>query len=222
VIENWVWLLLWGTVVGLDLVSVGQVMFARPLVAGTVAGMIVGDPIAGGTVGVVLELFALDVLPVGAVRYPDYGIGAVAAAATAAGAPGALGTGVAVCVGLGVAYLGEVGIRVVRSRNTEDMRRNRAALEEGDESVVIGTHLRSLLRDAVRSVAVTAAGLLLAVAAYRWSPVSARGAVLVTIVLVGAAIGAAAGGGMRLGGRGLALRWFGLGVAAGVVLVVML
>jgi len=220
--ENWVWLLLWGTVVGLDLVSVGQVMFARPLVAGTVAGMIVGDPVAGGTVGVVLELFALDVMPVGAVRYPDYGIGAVAAAATAAGAPGALGTGVAVCVGLGVAYLGEVGIRVVRSRNTEDVRRNRAALEEGDESVVVATHLRGLLRDTLRSVAVTAAGLLLAAVAYRWSPVTVRGAVLVTIVLVGAAIGAAAAGGMRLSGRGLALRWFGLGLAAGVVLVVML
>lgn len=220
--ESWVWLLLWGTVVGLDLVSVGQVMFARPLVAGTVAGMIVGDPIAGGTVGVVLELFALDVMPVGAVRYPDYGIGAVAAAATAAGAPGALGTGVAVCVGLGVAYLGEVGIRVVRSRNTEDMRRNRAALEEGDESVVVATHLRSLLRDTLRSVVVTTAGLLLAAAAYRWWPVTVRGAVLITIVLVGAAIGSAAAGGMRLSGRGLALRWFGLGVAAGVVLVVML
>jgi mannose/fructose/N-acetylgalactosamine-specific phosphotransferase system component IIC len=184
--------------------------------------MIVGDPVAGGTVGVVLELFALDVMPVGAVRYPDYGIGAVAAAATAAGAPGALGTGVAVCVGLGVAYLGEVGIRVVRSRNTEDMRRNRAALEEGDESVVVATHLRGLLRDTLRSVAVTAAGLLLAAVAYRWSPVTVRGAVLVTIVLVGAAIGAAAAGGMRLSGRGLALRWFGLGLAAGVVLVVML
>jgi hypothetical protein len=71
-------------------------------------------------------------------------------------------------------------------------------------------------------VAVTAAGLLLAAAAYRWSPITVRGAVLVTIVLVGAAIGAAAAGGMRLSGRGLALRWFGLGVAAGVVVVVML
>ena len=38
---------MWGTVVGLDLISVGQFMLARPLVAGTVAGMIVGDPVAG-------------------------------------------------------------------------------------------------------------------------------------------------------------------------------
>jgi mannose/fructose/N-acetylgalactosamine-specific phosphotransferase system component IIC len=221
VIEQWVWLLLWGGIVGLDLVSVGQVMFARPLVAGTVAGLIVGDPVAGGTVGVVLELFALDVLPVGAVRYPDYGLGAVAAAATAAGAPGALGTGVATCVGLGVAYLGEVGIRVVRSRNTEDVRRHRTALDAGEPRTVVSTHLRCLARDAARALVVTGVGLLLAAAVYRWPPVTVGGAVLVTVVLSGAAIGAAAAGGMRLSGRGLALRWFALGVVAGVIVTVV-
>jgi hypothetical protein len=42
----------------------------------------------------------------------------------------------------------------------------------------------------------------------------------VTVVVVGAAIGAAAAGGMRLSGRGLALRWFALGVAAGAVVAV--
>lgn len=149
-IETLAWLLLWGTVVGLDLVSVGQVMIARPLVAGTVAGAIAGDPVGGATVGAVLELFALDVLPVGAARYPDYGLGAVAAAATAAGAPGALGTGVGVCVGLAVAYLGEVGIRAVRGLNTADVRYRREALDAGDSAAVRGTQLRGLMRDTVR------------------------------------------------------------------------
>ena len=46
-----------------------------------------GDVEAGLRVGVLLELFALDVLPVGAVRYPDYGPATVAAVALAAGAP---------------------------------------------------------------------------------------------------------------------------------------
>jgi len=36
-------LLAWGTVVALDLVSVPQAMYARPVVAGTVAGLIAGD-----------------------------------------------------------------------------------------------------------------------------------------------------------------------------------
>ena len=43
-----------------------------------------------------LELFALDVLPIGAVRYPDYGPATVAAAALAAGAPWELGLGLSV------------------------------------------------------------------------------------------------------------------------------
>jgi mannose/fructose/N-acetylgalactosamine-specific phosphotransferase system component IIC len=218
-IETLAWLLLWGTVVGLDLVSVGQVMIARPLVAGTVAGAIAGDPVGGATVGVVLELFALDVLPVGAARYPDYGLGAVAAAATAAGAPGALGTGIGVCVGLAVAYLGEVGIRAVRGLNTADVRYRGEALDRGDTAAVRGTQLRGLMRDALRSAVVTALGLALAALVYRWPPVDVRGAVLVTLVLMGAALGVGATGGMRLSGRGLNLRWFVLGVVAGVVVV---
>jgi len=36
-------LLAWGTLVGLDLVSGPQIMIARPLVAGTVAGALAGD-----------------------------------------------------------------------------------------------------------------------------------------------------------------------------------
>jgi mannose/fructose/N-acetylgalactosamine-specific phosphotransferase system component IIC len=55
-------LVLWGAVVGLDLVSVPQAMLSRPLVAGTVAGWLAGDLEAGLRVGVLLELFALDVL----------------------------------------------------------------------------------------------------------------------------------------------------------------
>jgi hypothetical protein len=74
-------LLLWGTLVGLDLVSVPQAMISRPVVAGTVAGALAGDVEAGLRVGILFELFALDVLPVGAVRYPDYGPATVSAAA---------------------------------------------------------------------------------------------------------------------------------------------
>ena len=39
-------LLAWGTLVGLDLVTVSQTMIARPLVAGSVAGVILGTALA--------------------------------------------------------------------------------------------------------------------------------------------------------------------------------
>lgn len=215
-------LLLWGTVVGLDLVSVGQAMFARPLVAATVAGVVLGDPMAGATVGAILELFALDVLPIGAVRYPDYGVGAVAAAATAAHAPGALSTGIAVCVGLAVAYIGERGMRLVRLSNTADVRRVRHALDGGGVQAVVAIHTRGLFRDALRSLAVTALGLVMAFGVYRWSPVTLQEAVLVTVVVTGAALGSAAGGVMHaVAGRGAGLRWFGIGILGGLLWVVL-
>ena len=218
--ESVVWLMMWSVLVGLDLASVAQTMIARPLVAGTVAGMIVGDPAAGATVGVVLELFALDVLPVGAARYPDYGIGAVAAAATAAGAPGILGTGVSVGVGLAVAYLGGVGIHVVRVRNSADIDRHRAALDSGDPRIVAGLHLRGLGRDTLRTLVVAGLGLLLGAAAVRWSVVTVEGAVYVGIAVIGAALAAALSGAVRVTGHRVGLRWFVVGLAAGLAGVV--
>ena len=83
-IDNLALLGFWGVLVGLDMTSVAQSMLSRPLVAGTVAGTIVGDPAGGLMMGVLLELFALEVLPVGAARYPDCGLGAVAAVAVVA------------------------------------------------------------------------------------------------------------------------------------------
>ena len=74
--------------------SVPQGLLSRPLVAGTVAGWLAGDVEAGIRMGVLFECFALDVLPIGAVRYPDYGPATVVATALAAGAPWEFGLGV--------------------------------------------------------------------------------------------------------------------------------
>lgn len=214
-------LVLWGTLVGLDLASVGQIMISRPIVAGTVAGIILGDPLSGGTAGMILELYALDVLPVGVVRYPDYGLGAVAAATASAGAPGVFGIGVAVVVGLVVAAIGEVGVVMVRRANTRDVRRHRDELDAGRLHTVRDIHLRGLLRDVVRSLLVTLIGLGMAAAAYRWAPATRIGALLMTLVLIGTAIGAATSGIVRTVERTAVVRWFGLGIVLGVIFVVV-
>ena len=215
------WLLLWGTWVGLDLVSVGQIMIARPLVAGTVAGMIAGDPVAGMTVGIVLELFAFEVLPVGATKYPDYGLGAVAGAAAAADAPAILGTGVGVAVGLLVAYVGGKAIHRVRIQIARDVERHSAQLEAGDRSAVVGIHFRGLARDAVRSVLVVGMGLLVVALIRSWAPLTVQGAVYLGIVTLGSAVAAAVMGIIKLAGHKSAQRWFVIGLIGGLVGVIL-
>jgi mannose/fructose/N-acetylgalactosamine-specific phosphotransferase system component IIC len=208
-------LLVWGGVVGLDLVSVAQVMISRPFVAGTVAGFLIGDPGAGAMVGATLELFALDLLPIGAVRYPDYGPAAVAGAATAAGAPGILGLGPGVAVGLVVAYAGEWAIQTMRKLNSRDVQRLRGGLDAGDIAVIRHVHLRGILRDTVRALGVTSLGLAFAIVTRRWLPLGVRGVVLVSTVSVGAALAVAIAGALRLGGRGKGSAWLAAGLVIG-------
>lgn len=215
------WLLAWGVLVGLDLASLAQIMIARPLVAGTVAGLILGDVSAGVTVGVVLELFAFEVLPVGASKYPDYGLGAVTGAAAAAGAPAILGTGVGVAVGLLVAEVGGRSIHLTRIANGRDVERCHDALEAGHRSAVVGVHLRSLARDAARSLLVTGFGLILAAAVRRWAPFTIQGAVYLGIVTLGAAVAAAVMGVIQLTGHRSAQRWFVVGLIGGLVGVLL-
>lgn len=215
------WLLFWGTIAGLDLASVGQVMVGRPLVAGIVAGLLLGDPAAGALVGVTMELFALDLLPVGGARYPDYGPAAVAGVATAAGAPGVLGLGPAVVVALVVGYVGEVTVQLVRRANSADVQRRRAELDAGDPASIRRIQWRGMARDTARALAVTLIGLLLAAAVRRWLPLSLRGAVLVATVAVGAAVAVAVTGALRLGGRGPGRAWLAAGIVGGIAWVAL-
>ncbi len=215
-------LLLWGTLVGLDLASVAQIMITRPLVAGVVAGAIVGDVNAGLVVGVILELFALELLPFGAARYPDYGLGAVAAAATAAGAPGVFGLGIAVTVGLVVAYAGELSIQLVRRRTSVDVQKHRSSLDAGDVDTIYRLHLRGIGRDTVRSLALVAAGLLLAAGVQFVQPVTVLSAVGMMAAAIGIGLGTACVGGARVAASNTGgWVWLVIGLVAGTTWVVV-
>ncbi len=210
-------LLAWGTLVGLDLVSVPQMMIARPIVAGPIAGAILGDVATGLQLGVLFELFQYDILPVGAVRYPEYGPATIAAVSAAHAATGTLGLGLGAVVGLITAIAGGASLQAVRRLNTRAVHRAAAALETGDPRVLERLHVAGILRDAARAALVTAIGLTLAQLA-RGSlvgTVSFRGVVLLNVAAVGAALAAGTAGTLRLVGRGPSLRWFAAGLVGG-------
>ena len=212
-------LLLWGTVVALDLVSVPQAMLSRPLVVGAVAGWLVGDVETGLRIGAVLELFALDVLPIGAVRYPDYGPATVAAVALSAGAPWELGLSVGMALVL--AGLGGWSLQAVRRWNALSIQHRAAALAAGESRAIRRLQYAGLLRDAARGALLTGLGLISAWALGRWAVPDRETAVGLTLVAIGAGLSAVAGGAVRSAGRGARLRWLVAGAVAGTLLAVL-
>jgi mannose/fructose/N-acetylgalactosamine-specific phosphotransferase system component IIC len=214
-------LLLWGTLVGLDLVSVPQAMISRPLVAGVVAGMLAGDLEAGVRIGVLFELFALDVLPAGAVRYPDYGPATVGAVALGVGTPWELGLGISAALGLVLAVLGGWSLQVVRRSNARAIQRRAAALAAGESSAIRRLQYGGILRDTARGFVLTLAGLVLASTIADSVRLDRQTAVAFTLVAIGSALAAAASGVFRNSGRGSRLKWLVAGVATGVVLGIL-
>jgi len=212
-------LLGWGTLVGLDLVSVPQVMIARPIVAGSIAGAILGDVWTGLELGVLFELFQYDVLPVGAARYPEYGPATVAAVSAAHAAAGTVGIGIGAFVGLVTGMAGGISIHLLRRLNARATRGASARLEAGDTRALVHLHVAGILRDAVRAALVTALGLGLAqlARAFLAGTLTVRGVTLLDIAAVAAAIAAGVAGTLRVLGRGPNLRWFVAGVLGGTV-----
>jgi PTS system mannose-specific IIC component len=211
-------LLGWGTLVALDLVSVPQAMYARPLVAATVAGLIVGDLATGLWLGVLLEMFALDVLPVGAARYPDHGPATVAAVAAAAGAPWPSRIGPAVLLALLLAVLGGWSLQRLRFLNANALHARAAALASGSERALRMLQWGGVARDTLRGLLLTALGLAGAMLLRALPPVPLPMQGLLTAGAIGCGLAAVAGGALRSAGRGPRLHWLLAGGAVGLLL----
>ena len=210
-------LVLWGTIAGLDLASVLQGLLNRPLIAGTVSGLIIGDPEAGLRIGAALELFALDVLPVGASRYPDYGGATVAAVALGVWQPWAAALGPSVLLGLLLAQLGGWTVVTHRRINAWALHRAALALDRGDPGVATRLHLLGIGTDLVRSAGLILLGLA-AVAVLARAPHfdTATGQAL-TIVAIAGGLVALIGGALRRAGTARSLAWLAGGIALGVI-----
>ena len=213
-------LLAWGMLVGLDLVSVPQMMIARPIVAGPIAGVIVGDVSMGLQLGVVFELFQYDVLPVGGVRSPEYGPATVAAVSAAEAATGMVGIGIGAFVGLVTGMVGGISMHLLRRMNARAVHAAQGPLEAGDTRVLVGLHAMGILRDAARAALVTAFGLGVAQLAriFFAGQLTTRGATLLAVAAVAAALAAGTVGTFRLLGGGPHLRWLVAGALGGTAL----
>lgn len=162
---HWLSLTLLGAIVGVDATSFPQVMLSRPLVAGTLAGLLGGRPAEGLAIGALLEVFSLIILPIGASRYPESGTAAVAAAGGYLAAAGpqpepALLVG-AVLFGLGWERVG--GATVVRLRRDNERRAARYIPRTAPAGRELERrHMQALALDLARAGVVTLAGGLIA------------------------------------------------------------
>lgn len=149
-----------GTALGLDSVTVGQTMLSRPLVGATMAGAICGAPGAGLIAGALLEAVALETLPVGASRYPDWAPAGVTAGAIAAVAtPRVPAIALAVLVGLVVAWVSGASMIVLRHANGRRLAARQSDLTAGHRSAVSGLVWAGIGGDVVRAALVAMLGV---------------------------------------------------------------
>ncbi len=220
-------LVLLGAILGLDVVSFPQAMISRPIVAATLAGAFAGSPAAGLVVGVALECLALETLPFGASRYPEWGsasvVGGLVGTRAADGAllpdPGAWVVGVMAAIA--TAWVG--GWTMVQHRKliARWARPRLDQLAAGSMRTVVSLQVYGLTADLVRGGALTLLALLVAwpisgwaIDAWRLGAVETRGA-----LIIGAAAVAASAVWKVLHGYSVTRRLFVAGLAVGTLLV---
>jgi PTS system mannose-specific IIC component len=214
-------LALLGGVLGLDVVSFPQAMISRPIVAATLGGAFAGDAVSGLLIGTVLELIALDTLPLGASRYPEWGSASVVGGALFAAHPSHPSGSMAVAVlgTLAVAWIGGWTMVKLRGLNARWARQRREALATGSRDAVVGLQLLGLTADLLRAASFTAlAYAILAPTASAAVGVWGIDMRLSRAVVVGAAITVAASAAWKIFHSTLGVRWtFLAGLAAGTL-----
>ena len=185
-----------GALLGLDVVAFPQAMISRPIVAATAAGALAGNPLGGLTIGVALEFFALEAMPFGSSRYPEWGsaavIGGVLFGRVEVGTAGAMT--VAVLIALIAAGIGGTSMHLLRRLNAAVARRQQARIARGSGSAVTVVQLTGLTIDLIRAGLVTALILAIAIplydralASFVLTPVISRAVVVGTASAVGLA-----------------------------------
>jgi mannose/fructose/N-acetylgalactosamine-specific phosphotransferase system component IIC len=152
-----------GALLGLDVVSFPQAMISRPVVAATLAGAFIGHPPAGLFIGVVLEMIALDTLPFGASRYPEWGsagvVGGALFGAQPHGMPGALPA--CLLAALLTASISGWSMVVLRRLIAMRLEQTRDRIEEGSRNALLSLHLSGMSMDLLRGGVVTIIAMMI-------------------------------------------------------------
>ena len=151
-----------GGLLGLDVVSFPQAMISRPIVASTLAGAFIGHPESGLLIGVVLELIALDTLPFGASRYPEWGsasvVGGALFSAQTHGMPGALPA--SILAALLTASISSWSMVVLRRLIARRLEQTRDRIEDGSRGALLSLHLQGMTFDLLRGALVTTIAMM--------------------------------------------------------------
>jgi len=152
-----------GALLGLDVVSFPQAMVSRPIVAATLAGAFIGNPPAGLLIGVVLEMIALDTLPFGASRYPEWGsagvVGGALFAAQPAAMPGALPA--SLLAAPLTASISGWSMVMLRRLIASRLERTRDRMEEGSRDALLSLHISGMSMDLLRGGLVTITAMMI-------------------------------------------------------------
>ncbi len=212
-----------GAVLGLDTVSFPQAMLSRPLVSATLGGALVGSAGGGLLIGAALELIALETLPFGASRYPEWGsasvVGGALFAASASPPPGAMS--LAIVAAIATAWVGSWSMVKLRQVIARLAAGSQSALDAGARGAVIALQLKGLTADLVRGFLLTAVALAVFGPVTRasiavWS-IDARASRAIAVAIAASVAGGAA---WKLFHGSVPARWaFLSGLAAGVTLI---
>ncbi|HKL27449.1 MAG TPA: PTS sugar transporter subunit IIC [Desulfuromonadales bacterium] len=143
---------------GLDRVAFLQSMFSRPIVVAPLTGWLLGDPMVGLEIGILLELLWLGRLPVGASIPPDdtqVAIGATVLSLSMESLLGMSGMPVVIlCVmaAIPLGKFGQVFDRLARHANGLVLKRNKA-FSSGSPRKLERLHLACLLHFALAGLA---------------------------------------------------------------------
>jgi mannose/fructose/N-acetylgalactosamine-specific phosphotransferase system component IIC len=158
-------MMLFGVICSLDTVSVAQMMVSRPIVSATLGAAALGRPADGIIAGAVMELFALETMPFGASRYPEWGSAGVVAGATfviaGSASPGALA--MATFMGLITASIGSISMVWHREAVAKRAGELREELAAGSAPAVARLHGSGIMSDVWRGALVTLLGLVLSI-----------------------------------------------------------